>query len=273
MYNFFMNIYIEDFLIQNILINFCLIKLVYLTVKPKSSFFKMICASIIGAGFSVVIAIFLNNSLILNVFKFLCANTMLFIAFKQSKKQYIFSLILLFIYTFALGGLITSLSSSVYYTSFGAVTTSKFSLELICSLIIVVSYVFELVVKHMKLKINTSNLIYKTTLYLGKNSININAYMDTGNFINHNGKPVLILDLNSYLKLSKKSIIDFYLSKTETLQTSTVTGNSNLKLFTIDKISIKNGKKNIILTNQLIAINLNCFKNTNYQALLSPLFL
>ena len=97
--------------------------------------------------------------------------------------------------------------------------------------------------------------------------------MDTGNFLNHNGNPVLILDLNTYLKLTKTNITDFYLTKTETLKTSTVTGNNNLKLFTLDKITIKNEKNIIELKNPLVAINSNCFKNTNYQALLSPLFL
>lgn len=273
MYNSFMDIYIEDFLIQNIIINFCLLKLVCLTIKPNTTFFKQLSSSIIGAGFSVIIAMFLSNNLIINLLKFTCANLMILIAFKQTKKQYIYSLILLFIYTFALGGIITSLSSSVYYTKFGAVMTSKFSLELICALIIVVSYIFELVAKHIKFKINSSSLIYSITLFKDKNSIKVNAYMDTGNFLNYNGKPVLILNLDSYLKLSKTNIIDFCLSKTETLKTSTVTGSNNLKLFTIDKIKIKNGKNLIELKNQLVAINSNCFKNTNYQALLSPLFL
>ena len=102
----------------------------------------------------------------------------------------------------------------------------------------------------------------------------MNAYLDTGNFLNHNGQPVLILDLDAYLKLTKINIISFYTTKTEEIKTGTVNGHNNLKIFRIDKMEIKNGKSKTELKNQIIAINTtNCFKNTNYQALLSPLFL
>ena len=62
--------------------------------------------------------------------------------------------------------------------------------------------------------------------------------------------------------------------KTDEIKTGTVNGYSNLKIFNIDKLEIKNGKTKTRLKNQIIAINpTNCFKNMNYQALLSPLFL
>ena len=269
-----MEIYIESFLLQNILINFCLLKLVHLTTKTQTNFFKTFTASIIGAVPSVMIVLFLNNTLILNIAKFITATLMLIVAFKQTKKQFTFNLILLFIYTYAFGGVITSLSSSVYYTNFGAVMTSKFSLEMICIVLIIITYIFELVVKHIKLKINTNNLIYDVTLTNNKSSIKINAYMDTGNFINHNGEPVLILDLKTYLKLTKTNLLNFLTTKTDVIKTGTVSGTNNLKIVSIDKIQIKKGKTTTEFNHPLVAINsTNCFKNTNYQALLSPLFL
>lgn len=269
-----MTIYIETFLIQNILINFCLLKLVYLTTKSKTNFFKLVLASIVGTIPSIIIVIYLNNVFLLNLIKTTTAFAMLSLAFKQTKKQFMFNVILLFLYTYALGGIITSLNSTTYYTSFGFVTSSKFSLELICTLIIVITYIFEFVVKHIKLKLNTNNLIYNLTLTQSGFSININAYMDTGNFLNYKGKPVIIVDLDTYLKLTKTNLINFYTSKSETIKTGTVNGNNNLKVFTIEKIEIKNDKNKIILENQNVAVNTtNCFKNTNYQALLSPLFL
>lgn len=274
MYNFFMTIYIEYFLIQNILINFCLLKLVYLTTKSKTSFFKILVASIVGSTASICTMLFLDNNLILNICKLVTAITMISLAYKQSKKQLIANIILLFLYTYAFGGLITSLSHSTYYTSFGATTISKFSLELICIIIIGFTYLFELVVKNVNLKIKTNNLIYDLKITSGKNSIKINAYLDTGNFLNYNGQPVLILDLDAYLTLTKTDLVSFYLKQSKHISAGTVNGTNNLKIFTVDKIEIKNNKNFIELKNQIIAINTtNCFKNTNYQALLSPLFL
>ena len=269
-----MQIYIESFIIQNILINFCLLKLIYLTTKSSTNFFKMLFSSIIGTIPSIFIILFLDNILIINLIKIFSAITIILITFKQSKKEFIFNFILLFLYTFAFGGLITNLSCRIYFTSFGAVTTSKFSLELICMLIILITYIFELVVKHLKFKIKSNNLIYNVTLTQNKHSLNIAAFMDTGNILNYQGNPVLILDLKTYLKLTKSNLINFLTKQTETIKTKTVSGQNNLKLTQIDKLEIKNKNKTIKLLNPYIAINqTNCFKNTNYQALLSPLFL
>lgn len=269
-----MTIYIELFLIENILINFCLLKLIYLTTKTKTTFFRLILSSTIGSIFSIFSIMLFNNIILLNITKFITATLMLLVSFKQSRKQFISNLILLFLYTYTFGGLITSLTSSTEFTPFGFIMKSSFSLELICLFIIVSTYIFELVLKHIKLKIKTNELIYNLTLTQKTNSININAYLDTGNFLQIDGQPVLVLDLDAYLKLTKTNLINFYTSNLNEISTQTVTGNKNIKTFTIDKIEIKNKTQKIILNNQIVAINTNnCFKNTNYQALLSPLFL
>ena len=76
----------------------------------------------------------------------------------------------------------------------------------------------------------------------------------------------------SYLKLTKSNLIDFYLSKLEQINTSTVTGNRCLKLVLLDKVEIITNKRKQILKNQYIAINTeSSFKNLNYQALLNPM--
>ena len=265
-----MTIYIEAFLIQNILINFCLLKLVNLTTKSNTSFFKLILSSIVGASFSVISAIFLINIVVINFLKLTCAIIMILLAFKQQFKQFIFNLILLFLYTFAFGGAITTLSSNVYLTSFGAVVSSKYSLELITLIIICITCIFEQVPKHLKHKLKINNYIYKTTLYLHNEKLTINAYLDTGNLLEHDGNPIIILDFNSYLKLTKNNIIQYFNQKA-CIKTNTVNGQNTLKLFKVDKLKIKNNNKNIVLQNQLVAVTTKCFNSTNYQALLSPL--
>jgi len=269
-----MEIYIEEFLIQNILINLCLLKLIEITTKCKTSFFKLFLASIVGSCFSVAVVYFLNKLLIVNILKFMCALIMLSIAYKQGKKQLIFNLILLFIYTYAFGGAVSSLISTTYVTNFGIITNTKVNLNIICLIILIITYLFQFIAKNIKFKLKTNNLIYKLKLFKNNRNISVNAYLDTGNFLNINGKAVIIVDLDSYLKLTKSNLIDFYLTKTEQIKTGTVTGNSNLKVFLLDKVEIEINNKTQILTNQYIAVNTNpSFKNANYQALLSPLIL
>ncbi len=268
-----MEIYIEIFLLQNILINLCLLKLINSTTKYHTTFYKLALASIIGSFFSVISAIFIINNHILNLIKLICAVSMLKIAFKSNLKQFVICFILLFVYTFALGGAIINLSSATYATSFGLVVSSKFNLTTICLSIILLTYFVDMVVKHQKNRTKLNTYIYTIELKLNSKKIKINAYLDSGNLLQFNNQPVIILDLNTYLKLSNTDILDFYLKTNQQIQTSTITGCQNLKLFKIDKITIY-AKQKIEIKNQYIAINTNnSFKNTNYQALLSPLML
>ena len=266
-----MTIYIESFVIQNILINFCLLRLTYLTIKQKTSFFRIFAASIVGAGFSVVAAMFLKDVFIMNILKFISAFLMIIVAFKQTKKQFLFSYIMLFFFTYAIGGAITSLSGTSYHTIFGVIISSKISLEAVALFVIILTYIFELVAKHIKFKMKLNNLIYPITLCLNNNKITINAFLDTGNLLKFNGEPVVIVDLNAYLKLARENYINFLIEKSENVLLNTVNGKKQIKIFKIDylEINIDNAIKTI--KNQYIAVNsANSFKNTNYQALLTP---
>lgn len=269
-----MTIYIESFIFQNILINLCLLRLVYLSTKTQTTFFKLLLASIIGVIPSLSVSFLANNLFIINILKLLTSTIMILIAFSKKIKQLVFNTILLFIYTYAIGGFILELSSINYLTSFGFITINKISLEIVCLIILVLTYIFEIVIKHLNLKIKTNELIYQLILTNEGKSIKVNAYLDTGNFLNFNGKPILLLDINAYLKLTNSNLIDFYSKKFNEITTKTINGSKNIKILTIDKIEIKNKNKKILLNNQIIAINTNnCFKNSNYQALISPLFL
>ncbi len=266
-----MTIYIESFLIQNILINFCLLKLVKITTHCKTSFFKMLLSSIVGAAFSVFVVIFLKNNLLHNIVKLLCGILMILLAFKGSKKQTIFNFILLFIYTYAFGGFITSISSKTFVTSFGIVTASKFSIELVCVIIIALTFIFEKVTKHIKFKIKTNNLIYPITLFSNGKSLKINAYLDTGNLLNYSGLPVVIINLDSFLKLNNINLIEYLTLNCEKILTNTVTGSKQLNMFKIDKLELKIDGKTRTFTSPYVAVNRQ-FTKTNYDALLGPLF-
>lgn len=269
-----MTIYIEYFLFQNIIINFCLLRLVYITAKCKTTFFRLLISTLIGSLFSIISAIFINNHIIMNLLKLFCAIIMLITAFNQTKKYLLINLILLFLYTYAMGGFITMLSSRQIYTSFGIVTYIKINPNIISLIVIIVSYIFEWIARTIKMRAKTNSYIYEITLCHKGRKLSLNAYLDTGNLLNFEGKPVVILDLDAYLKLSNTTLVDYYLIETPKISTNTINGSNQLKIFSIDEIIIKTHKKTIKLSNQLIAINnTNKFKNTNYQALLSPMLI
>lgn len=194
---------------------------------------------------------------------------MIAIGFKTKKKQFISCLIMLFLYTYALSGAVISLSSTNYFTNFGIITSCNVDLNIICLLIIAFTYVIEKVTKHIKFNIKTNNLIFSINLTQGNKMLRIPAYLDTGNMLNYNGQPIIVLDLEIYLRLSNLNLIDFLLNCTNKTETSTVSGKNNLKLIKIDRIEITNNRHKYTFTNQYVAINQNnIFKHTNYKALL-----
>lgn len=267
-----MTIYLEEFIIQNILINICLLRMVHLTTKSKTCFYKLLFSSFIGTASSIFISIFLHSQAIINISKLLTSILMICTAFQFNKKEFLFNYALLFIYTHAFAGFVINLNSTTYQTQYGILTISKFSLESICLIVIILSYLLEIVIKHLYLRIKTNGLIFNLKLTNKNKSIHINAYLDTGNFLNINGKPVLILDLNTFLNLINSDLIKFHTKDFNLIETKTINGTKKIKTFTIDKLEIKN--KKIIYKNPIVAINdNNCFKNCNYKALISPLFL
>lgn len=269
-----MTIYIESFLIQNTLINLCLLRLITISIRPRTNIIRCAIAAVFGAVISAVASNVINQHLCINIIKLLCGIAMIIIAFNASVKQTTLCLILLFVFTYTFGGLIMNFASIYYTTEYGIIYSSSISIELIAGIIIAGTYIYEKIVKMLKLKFKINDLIYRITLISNTKKLHLNAYLDTGNFLNINGEPILIIDVNTYLKLSGKTLIDFYLEGGETISAGTVSGQSDLKLIKIDKLLLRTGQNIKTFTNPYIAINAcQIFKGTNYQALLTPLFL
>ena len=268
-----MTIYIEVFLLQNFLINLSLLRLVNISLRPKSNFFRLSISSLVGAGFSVIGAMFISNVIVLNIIKVLCSIAMILIAFKQSKRQFILSILLLYAFTYALGGAIMNLTSSNYYTNFGAVSISRVPLELICSIAIVITYIYEILARHIRTKIKLNSFIYHITLYHKNKKLDLNAFLDTGNILQYHDSPVLVVDLKSYLDLMDIDFMKYFSSSGDTVRANTINGAKDIKVFKIDRIDIKTKHEKKTFSDQYIAVSTRGFNNANYQALLSPLML
>ena len=166
-----------------------------------------------------------------------------------------------------------NLTSSNYYTNFGAVSISRVPLELICSIAIVITYIYEILVKHIRTKIKLNSFIYHITLYHKNKKLDLNAFLDTGNILQYHDSPVLVVDLKSYLDLMDIDFMKYFSSSGDTVRTNTINGVKDIKVFKIDRIDIKTKHEKKTFSDQYIAVSTRGFNNANYQALLSPLML
>lgn len=265
-----MEIYIEDFLIQNFLINFCLLKLVEVTTKSKTSIFRLVLSSILSAGFSVVSVIYIGNSFAMNISKLICSLLMVAIAFKNSKKSFVFNYILLFVFTYAIGGTITSICCNAYVTNFGTVITSNVNLSKITMCVIFLTYIIQFVAKKMKFKIKSNNYIFPIKIYFNNAILDLKAFLDTGNLLSYNNNPVLVLNSLTVLKMNSKIFVDSFKNSCF-LQTNTVVGVKKLPIIQCEKVEIKINKAKKCFSNVYLALSQN-FSASNYDALLSPYF-
>lgn len=270
-----MEIYIEDFILQNSLINMCLLRLTQLTTKNQTNLFKIIFASIIGTGFNVLCAGFVANAAIINLLKVVCAFVMLKICFKISFKQVIGNMLLLFAYTLALCGLVDLMCGGSNFSSGGIMFANNIHLWQVLTICLVGSYLLGFVSRQIKLKLNLSNLIYPITLKQSGNSLSVQAFLDTGNMLNIYGQPVLVLDLDSYLRLTKQTYIDYLLKQNShnSLNLQTVSGCNKLNLYQVEELQITINHKTKIIDSAMVAVSNQKFSSGNYQALLSPAFL
>lgn len=265
-----MNIYIEDFIFQNLIINFCLLRLIKLTTKTITTTTKLIVASLLSALLSLFSTLYISNLTLCNIIKITSMLMMLIIGFKQTKKQMFLNVILLFILNYSFYGVINSFSSFFYYTNFGIISVSNINLSHLPIAFLILSYIYEFYCKQAKIKHKQNNYIYKICLKHNKKTITTQAFLDTGNMLNYLGEPVIILDLNTYLNLTNINLINFYLTPAKEINLSTLAGNEKLKLFQIDELTVIVNNKRKIIKNQYVAINNNnIFTHTNYHALLS----
>ena len=98
----------------------------------------------------------------------------------------------------------------------------------------------------------------------------INGYIDSGNrlFDGASGLPIIVLSKKAGDTLTQMNILKNYV---KSLSISTVTGQSNIKIYVIDKLVIYNGITKNIYSNVLVGKgNVNFEKEGGYDLLLSP---
>lgn len=267
-----MEVYIEDAILQNLLINFMLLKLTAFCIRDKISFIKIFLSATVGTIFAVILVFFNLNFYFSLVLKALCGLIMILIVTKKiSIKKFLFSYFIFLTSTFIMGGLILSLQNSF----------SGFDINYALLVIFVFYVILKNLVNEFYRKRTVTNFIYDLTLQNENKKIDIRVYLDSGNLLqdDKSGLPILIVNFNTFEKIfiDKVNIFDYLTQKLDKkikghyIVYRTLSGTDKMFVCKIDKISIKNTFKKEI--NVLLGLGKNTFKNKDYEGLLSPLAL
>lgn len=285
-----MEIYIEYVLIDNIVINFLLFLFTKKLLKLDIKIFNIFLCSLLGACFSLLMPYLVFHNILLFLFKLFIGVLLVSLLKKYRNIKEFFVTMLTFITsTFLFGGLIYFALNVI-----NAKTTSSglliYEYQIPMGLIILIIYLyayfmFQLISNFYKRKL-TNKYLFNVTVKVGKKSLSVKAFLDTGNRLTDNisGKPIVIINYEVFCNIYEQvSLADLLLGKLERLPLKnsryiTVNGANGMKskLLTFEgeelQIFFEDGVN--IIPNVLFGLSLSKFKDVlEYSMLLNPLLL
>lgn len=196
-----MKIYLDLVIIINYLFDFILLLSVNYILRRQKSIIRLLLGSLIGSLTLIIIFIKMNN-LTLIIYKFIISIIMNLISFGYKDIRYLFKNIFYFyLVSIILGGSIYFLNNQFNYSNNGLSFTYK---DLGLSYIIIIFISLFIFIKYLhslkELKNNYSNY-YKCKIYFSKNkTLEVNAFLDTGNKLKdpYTNKSIILLSKNIY---------------------------------------------------------------------------
>ncbi len=282
-----MKVYIEDVIVDNLVINFIILFLTKRIVKSKSKNVFLVIGSIIGTISSIVFCIFDINDISLLLFKLFTSVLMILSSFDYiSFKKFFFNYICFIFNTAILGGMCFFISYSFGQSvNIDGIITYNLSLPMgvIIFVIAIVGYILLKIVNVFRHKNKLNTFIYNTILRNNDKELELNAYFDTGNTLidKKTGKPVFIITYKNFYKLFDLTLEKIVQGKVQEnlkdahyIDVGSVGKTSKMLVFCIDEIEIiqnenkyKISKPMLALSYQNLEQKLNCgmILNSNFK--------
>jgi len=246
-----MSLYLEYVILDNLIMDYLLIRLLEDTYKYKFKRFNVWIACVVGALTSLILPYFYDQIIFLNIFRISLAILIVLIVRKYKNfKQFITYLILFFSYTFLLGGLILGIifMLQIDFTMSGVVIYSfEFPVSIFVLLVYLAVKVLKKIVVRFKKEINFSNYLLPVTLYLNDYTVKGVGLWDTGNNLEVNGQGVSIISSEMLLRLYKdfpiekillRDISSIPLKDVKYIEVSGLNKNGTYLSFILDKMQV-----------------------------------
>lgn len=272
-----MEVYVEYAVIDNLVMDFLLIRFTLKIIKNRSKLIMQILSSSVGTFFAVVSPIYIKNGVLFFLLKILVGFLMpLIFAKYTSVKKYLISVFTFLSLTFLFGGVIIAVFT-LADISYDNYFISNYDSVIPIGVTALISYLFARILffgvkEFFKVK-ETSSFFRKCVICVGKVKIKTLGYIDSGNFLHDDKSGIpIIVSSKSFIKKIRES--GAKLTYFKDLKTDTVNGDGNMKLFLVDKILIYNGYKVSIFENILLGEgHAENFMSGEFELLLNPSFL
>ncbi len=198
-----MTVYIDGVLFINFAFDFLLLLTTSIVLKRNVKIFNIILGAFIGS-LSTLVLFFNINSIQLFIIKIYLSILMnLFTFYYKDLKYTLTNIGVFYIVSILLGGFLYLLNIEFSYKHEGLIFYNNgLSINVIFLFIIspIILYIYVRQSKVFQKKIKN---YHKVNLKIGKKTLYLNGYLDTGNTLTYKGKPVIITNIPNTFKAKK----------------------------------------------------------------------
>ncbi|MCL2755899.1 MAG: sigma-E processing peptidase SpoIIGA [Firmicutes bacterium] len=251
-----MTIYIENAIIDNMVINSLLLYFVFKTIKQTPPRWRILASALIGTGFALIMPLLTFDGVLAVAVRLFIGALMVFIVQHRSVKRYVLFYLIFLAYTFAFGGAVYGILFMMMDTHSGLqyfTYNSSVSIGLVIGVVVAFALLMRLFIKFLNVRHSISNHLRDVVIHHRGEQFKILSYMDTGNRLTdpESGAPVVVISLSLFLKMFPDISPDrILLNKLEKegieegkyINFSTVAGKSKMFTFKPSKLEIIKGK-------------------------------
>ena len=234
----YMKLYLDIIIFINFFLDYLLLLSVSIILKRRVNMYRIIMGAFIG-GLSILCLFYKINSIELFIVKFIISIIMILVSFGYKDiKYFISNTIYLYIISIFLGGGMYLINDAFSLKRKGIVFINNgYSINLIILVIIspIIIYIYNIQAKKLR---NIYNNYYQVSIYYQDKCFSTVGYMDTGNTLKYNHKPVLLLDKRKNIFEIKNYLLVPY---------NTIDNHSLLKCFKPDKVIINKKEYNCFI--------------------------
>ncbi|MCL2846421.1 MAG: sigma-E processing peptidase SpoIIGA [Firmicutes bacterium] len=192
-----MEIWIEQAIIDNMVVNAMLLYFVFRTVKQRVPRLRVFFASLVGTGFALALPLLTFTSIAALGVRLFVGALMTFIVQNRGVKRWLLFYLIFLAYTFAFGGAVIGVMTMTGHT-FETLTPG-----MIIGVVVVFALVMRVLVKFLNVRHSISNHLRDIVIHHRGHRYKITSYLDTGNRLRDptSGAPVVIISLSLFLKM------------------------------------------------------------------------
>lgn len=269
-----MIVYIEQVLIDNLFINYLLLFLVAKFLSLEKKFWRLGLGSLTGTIFAILFPLFNFGGVVLVVLKILLGFVIITISFEyKTLKKCLLILFTFIAVTAVMGGIIFGLlfavNPNLQLENGTFVYTSTLPIGVYIFIVMIVTKILADAFTYADKKSKIKKYEYNMSI-LNQNKIyNIKVFLDTGNLLvdSNSGKPIIVISFKIFQKLFDIKTVDFLtghykIPNSRYLKTDSALGKSNMLLFEVDGVIIKDNEKEKQIDKAVLGLGKANFYNT-----------